>query len=495
MGSLVIGKTACIAAILWVTTAMLARAQTFNSLLSFDKADGYEVATFLIQGADGNFYGTTFSGGAYDYGTVFRVTPQGDLTTLHSFCSQTSGGICTDGAYPLGGLVQGTNGDFYGTTNIGGTGIVADCGVGCGTVFEITATGKLTTLYSFCTLTNCTDGDAPFAPLMLGSSGNFYGTTYYGGANYSGIAGTIFEITPTGKLTTLYSFCSQGTGGSCTDGSGPSAGLVQATNGNFYGSTSSGGAHKYGTIFQSTPAGKLTSLYSFTEETEANAMVQGANGDLYGTTFEGGTNGEGTLFVVNAQGKLTTLYSFCSLADCTDGSTPYAPPVQGTDGNFYGTTSGGGTGSGGTLYEITATGTLTTLYSFCAQGSSCIDGHGPEDMPVQATNGTFYGTTYLGGGSSNCFAGCGTVFSLSMGFGPFVEARPNTGKVGRVIGILGSDLTGSSTVTFNGTLAEFEVISSTLIEAEVPIDATTGTIEVTTPGGTLSGNVAFQVEP
>ena len=167
----------------------------------------------LIEGTDGNSYGTTVGGGAYDDGTVFKVTPDGTLTTLYTFCSQTN---CTDGAYPLSGLVQ-AGGNFYGTTEAGGAN-------GAGTVFEVTPAGQLTTLYSFCSQPGCTDGGYPYAGLVQ-AGGNFYGTTLGGGANG---AGTVFEVTPAGQLTTLYSFCSQP---GCTDGVTPHAGLVQARTG------------------------------------------------------------------------------------------------------------------------------------------------------------------------------------------------------------------------------------------------------------------------
>ena len=203
----------------------------------------------LVQATDGNFYGTTPTAGANaSGGTVYKITPSGRLTTLYSFCSQSG---CTDGAYPNGRLVQATDGNFYGITNGGGA-------VSSGTVFKITPSGALTTLYSFCAqLVNgvCADGSAPEAGLVQASDGDFYGTTSEGGANFYG---TAFKITPGGALTTLYSFCAQS---GCTDGSGPDAGLVQATDGNFYGTTPGGGANNLGTVFKITPGGALTTQF------------------------------------------------------------------------------------------------------------------------------------------------------------------------------------------------------------------------------------------
>ena len=179
-------------------------------------------------------YGTTEYGGANRYGTVFKITPSGALTKLYSFCSQSG---CADGANPFGPLVQATDGNLYGTTQIGGANTSGCGGQGCGTVFKITPSGTLTTLYSFCSQSGCPDGANPYSRLVQATDGNFYGTTVSGGAftycGFAGGCGTVFKITPSGSLTTLHSF----DGG---DGAGP-LGLVQATGGNFYGTTSSGG--------------------------------------------------------------------------------------------------------------------------------------------------------------------------------------------------------------------------------------------------------------
>jgi uncharacterized repeat protein (TIGR03803 family) len=666
---------------------------TLATLHSFNGIDGYHPST-LVQATDGDFYGTTYSGGANGDGTVFKITPSGILTTLYSFCSQPG---CTDGTVPNAGLVQADNGDFYGTTTNAGAGpfCVPGSGGGCGTVFKITPGGALTTLYSFCSQPNCSDGSSPAAELVQANNGDLYGTTTGGGGvnpfpcfdgcgtvfkitlggalttlyrfsgntdgerpsaaltqatdgNFYGTTiagsgasggGTIFKVTPTGKLTTLHGFnastdglipqdplveARSGTfygtamdGGSnnagtvfslevfvrtlptvgdvgsavkilgtnltgatsvtfngiaadfevvsptqivttvppgastgevqvvlpggtlseyqahpgaivrslrkganhmkriinnalwglnggkrafalfvlCattaisspaqvytnlhtftggTDGGYPNAGLVQASNGAFYGTTYFGGANGRGAIFKITPSGTLTTLHSFKTtdgELPAAGLVLG-NVALYGTTVEGGAgncslgcgtvfklaadgtlttlhsfngtdgqdpyaglalanNGEfygttrghganafGTIFKISPSGTLTTLHSFCSQANCTDGRDPFAGLVQATDGNFYGTTSGGGfcpfTGGCGTVFKITPKGVLTTLYSFCSQ-ANCTDGENPNAM-LQATDGNFYGTTSAGGTGNSCFGGtggCGTVFKIT----------------------------------------------------------------------------------
>jgi len=338
-------------------------------------------------------------------GMVFKITPDGTLTTLYSFCSQAG---CTDGANPYGGLVQGTNGDFYGTTQSGGAGNYR-------TIFKITPRGTLTTLHSFCAQSGCADGEYPYGSLVQATNGDLYGAALFGGANCSSsCGGTIFKITPGGALTTLYSFCAQG-GTACTDGSAPVGGLIQAANGDFYGVTDYGGNETgNGTVFKITPAGALTTLYSFCSQggslcsdgAGANALIQATNGDFYGTTIFGGNETQtGIVFKITPSGAFTTLYSFCAQGgiECTDGSSPEAGLVRGSDGNFYGTTSAGGAATPtlgyGTIFKITPAGALTTLYSFCSQGGPgvCTDGSGPQAALVQDTNGMLYGTTSTGG--------------------------------------------------------------------------------------------------
>ncbi len=289
------------------------------------------------------------------------------------------------------------------------------------------------------------------------------GTEVEQGASQQSCRGTVFKITPSGKLTTLHSF-------DLADGYAPQAGLVQGTDGNFYGTTLEGGP------------------------TNASCMYQSC----------------GTVFKITPSGTLTTLYNFCSQSNCADGALPEAALVQGTDGNFYGTTPYGGANNNcffvqpssdgcGTVFSITPSGVLTTLYNFCPQ-SGCADGYYPIAGLIQDTNGTFYGTTTLGGPANiscmnNSYDSCGTVFSLSVGLSPFVETLPASGKMGAAVKILGTNLTGATSATFNGTAATFTVVSASEITTTVPSGATTGTVQVVTPGGTLSSNAPFKVVP
>jgi|HubBroStandDraft_1064217.scaffolds.fasta_scaffold17147_3 uncharacterized repeat protein (TIGR03803 family) len=475
-----LAERSCIVLAFCVAAALPSPAQTFTTLASFNSTGGYTPNPGLVQGFNGNFYGTTYqSDGGNGLGTVFEITAAGKLGMLNSF-------DYSNGAQPVVGLAQASNGNLYGTTSYGGT-------QAAGTVFEVTPAGTLTALYNFCSVIStrglCGDGYGGEG-IVQASDGTFYGTTTSGGDG-AGVNGTVFKITPAGVLTTLYTFCPDYP--SCgTDGSDP-LGLVQGSNGNFYGVTASGGVNAHGTIFEITPAGKLTTLYSFcsltncADGTSPVALVQATNGNFYGTTRMGGSYssschafGCGTIFEMTPTGKLTTLHTF----QLTDGAEPSAL-VQATNGNFYGVCGlGTTTDDVGTIFEITTAGALTALHTF-----TFTDGAYPDGL-VQGTDGSFYGTTSAGGAN-----GVGAVFSLSAGLGPFVETLPNAAKVGTKVAILGNNLTGTTRVTFNGPPAKFTAVSDTEIKATVPTGATTGVVEVVTPGGTLSSNVRFRVTP
>jgi len=224
-------------------------------------------------------------------------------------------------------------------------------------------------------------------------------------------------------------------------------------------------------------------------------LVQAPDGNLYGTTAAGATNDAGTVFEITPKGALTTLYSFCSLggSSCTDGFFPDAALIQGTDGNFYGATLAGGvhlsksSNLGGTVFRITPSGTLTTLYNFCS-AKHCWDGQQPQAALVQDTDGMFYGTTFYGDTD-------GEVFSLSVSLGSFVKVLPASGRPGRWVEILGQGIIGTSDVRFNGTPTIFQVSSHSHLKAKVPNGVTTGFVTVTTPGGMLTSNQIFRVKP
>jgi uncharacterized repeat protein (TIGR03803 family) len=466
----------CVTFAFCAAAAVASPAQTLTPLASFDVTKGLHPGAALTQGTNGNLYGTAEGGGVNNYGTIFEITPGGTLTNVHNFCSEPN---CADGGIPSASLILGANGNFYGTTVSGGT-------IGLGGVFELSAGGKLKTIYNF------SNSGFNSSALIQAVDGNFYGITEAGGASGHG---TVFKITPTGNFATLYNFCPQT---NCADGSLPSSALVQASNGNLYGSTISGGNYGYGTIFQITPSGTLTTLHSFDFSDGATccgALVQETNGKLYGTSAGGGANsnffcgnGCGTAFEISTTGELTTLYNFCGLDSCADGSSPEGL-VQATDGNLYGNAGEGGSHESGVIFEIAPTGGFTTLYSFCSE-RKCADGGDPAAGLTQATDGNFYGTATIGGSHNS-----GTVFSFAVGLQPFVKTVPGSGTAGAGIIILGNNLTSTTGVSFNGTAAAFTVVSDTEITATVPTGATTGTVQVTTSGGTLDSNVAFRVAP
>jgi uncharacterized repeat protein (TIGR03803 family) len=397
----------CSAAILVLgaMTAMALAAQTsvwaanFKIVHSFDGTDGEYAQEGLVQATNGYLYGTTSAGGAYDGGTVFKLNPlSGTLTTLYNFCSASG---CTDGEYPEApALIQATNGNLYGTTEAGGVN-------NAGTIFQITPSGTVTTLYSFCPLHVCPNGEYPGA-LVQATIGRFYVTRFYGttyGGGPSG-DGTVFIFTSNGTFKTIHSFDG-------TDGIIPQ-GLLQATNGNFYGTTAEGAAYGAGTVFEMTANGTLTTLHNFCSEGNCTdggdplgGLLQATNGNFYGTTAEGGLSGHdygGTVFEITPNGALTTLYKFCSEANCADGAIPEAALLQATNGNFYGTTAG----IPGTVFRITPKGVMTTLHRFCSQ-NHCADGNQPQASLIQASsNGMLYGTTSTGGAYH-----VGTVFEIT----------------------------------------------------------------------------------
>src|SRR6266567_452607 len=353
---------------------------TLATLYSFkDANDGSNPLAPLVQATNGSFYGTANSGGASRAATVFRITTNGALGTLHAF----SGG--NDGGAPRAGLIQAADGNLYSTTSSGG----ANFG---GTVFRMTINGALTTLHAF---TFGSDGGNPWG-LVQATDGNFYGTTSSGGGSGDG---TVFKMLPNGTLTALHGF-------SGADGANPRGGLVQGNDGNLYGVTLRYGAPSPydGTLFKITTTGTLTTLFNGTGTNRFSPRdrpVQSSDGNFYGTTLDGGANRSGRVFKMTPTGLLTWLYSFTG---GSDGQWPRAALVEGKDGYFYGTTTVGGAYGFGTVFRMIPSGALTTLLYFDG-----FNGANPAAPLVQATDGNFYGTTPNGGAN-----GFGTVFRLSV---------------------------------------------------------------------------------
>jgi len=446
----------------------LADAQTLSVLYNFGSNNGDpeipQAPGIIVQGLDGNLYTTSPIGGTNNLGTVFTITPAGSLSVLYNFDG-------VHGSLPYGGLTLGTDGNFYGTTYASNT--------GGGTIFQFSPPATPTVLYQFSGAPP--DGGSPYAPPIQGTDGNLYGTAIYGGSK--GL-GSVYKLTPAGTLTTLHSF----SGG---DGKYPRTPLVQGTDGNFYGTASEGGkgAGNSGTVFRITPTGALKVLYNF-DKTHGQqpyaGLIQGNDGNFYGTTTSGGTEDSGVIYAIMPAGSLTVLHSFNNLNE--DGYLPYAGLTLGSDGNFYGAATNGGTGTYGTLFNISSGGTFSVLYDFLS-----FTGIEPEATLLQHTSGIFYGDTFTGGLGSNCT--CGTFFRLDDGLTPFAALLPGSGRVGKSVGILGQGFTGTTAVSFNGTTATYQVVSDTYLTATVPKGATTGSITVTTPGGPLASKQTFRVTP
>lgn len=398
----------------------------------------------------------------------------GDYTLLYSFCAE--GGNClVTGSFPQGGVTLGSDGNLYGTTSSGG----AD---DYGTVFKITPAGKLTTLYSF--PGGSVNGANPLFPVFQASNGDFYGTTSAGGEYDNG---TFFRITSTGSFKTLASFHCNVNG--CT----PNL-PTQGTDGNFYGTTYNGGPsspHNCGVVYKATAAGKITVLYTFPsgQGSPVGQLVEGSDGNFWGVTNGVAFISAGELFKISPSGDFTVVHTFTGNSN-GDAALPGSGLIAGSDGYLYGVSIAGGTPNVGTIYRVDpSSGDEAALYNFCST-SSCPAGFGPGPVLAQDTDGTIFGNT---SGNSN---GGSRFFSFDTGLGPFVRTLTQSGDVGAKVTFLGEDFTGASEVEFGGASATFDVISDTELTATVPAAAVTGAVTVvTTSMGTLTALSNFKVLP
>ncbi|HLX95403.1 MAG TPA: choice-of-anchor tandem repeat GloVer-containing protein [Verrucomicrobiae bacterium] len=384
---------------------------TFTTLISFNNTNGATPVANLVPGPNGNFFGTAPNGGAYSSGTIFEISPDGSFfTNFYNF----SGG--SNGAAPAGALVLGTDGNYYGTTYSGGMS-------NWGTIFQISTNGAFNQLG----LLSGTNGAHPNVALVQAADGSFYGTTKYGGPYPNTTSGgtgygVIFRITTNGAISTPVLLAG-------TNGAYATA-LARGSDGNFYGTTAWGGNTSLvpwgvGTIFKLSPDGTFTNLYKFTGGNDGGFayanLVQGSDGNFYGAAFSGGAHSGGSLFRITPDGTFTNLYSF---TDGSDGGSPYSALVQGSDGNFYGTTYSYGSRGVGTIFQMTTNGNVTPLISFTGTSGSYL-GANEQGSLVQGPDGNFYGTTPNGGIYND-----GTVFRLSLPLPPvFKSAVNNTGMV------------------------------------------------------------------
>ncbi len=457
-----------------------------NVLYSFPVSvtDGNSPALELAKGNDGNFYGMTSAGGANGLGTIFKITPAGSLTTLVSFTGTTGAFL---GSAPHGVLALGSDGNFYGTTGAGGA-------LNLGTAFKVTPAGVFTTLVTFTGTIVSSLGSDPRG-VILGSDGNFYGVTESGGtAN----VGTIFKMAPGGSLTTLLSF------DGVHNGQFPDGSLVQGSDGNFYGATVDGLiGNTTGTIFSMTPAGVLTTLFTFNGTNghgPRGGLIQGSDGNFYGTTNEGGSTyvnesspGDGTVFKITSGGTLTSLVSFTG----PNGVFPRARLLQGTDGNFYGSTNEGGSTyvsasspGDGTVYQLTPAGVLTTLVSFTGTTGALL-GSAPFGGLVQGNDGNIYGVTQAGGSSN-----VGVFFQLPMVAG--LTFSPGSGTYTSAQTVTISTTTSGASIRYTTDGSTPTETTGTLYSGPVKISGTTTLIAIAFLSGDLNspvGTAIYTINP
>jgi uncharacterized repeat protein (TIGR03803 family) len=455
-------------ALVWALGTTM-HAQTYKVMDYFNGTPSAP-SSVIAQSRGGYLLTTAVDAAPFD-GVAFRVATSGTLTVLHQFSS-------SGGNYP-NGLTLGRDGLFYGTNQVGGSS-------NGGTVFKMTADGTVTTLHEF---DSGVDG-VPYAPPVQSFYGDFYGTTngnyVFPGDPVNADAGTVYKIDSAGNYTLLHTFTGP-------DGGNPVAPLVQsATNYWFYGTTPNGGSNGEGTIFRVDSKGDFEVLHNcaFGDATGVGpgVIIQATDGNFYGATSYGGAWGQGAIFRLTPTNQMTVIHTFTG---GTDGGVPGFALIQGSDGYLYGTTAQGGVAEGwegsGTLFRVATTGAdFSVLHTFHQASGT---------MPVslmQHTNGFFYGDTNEGGSAS----GLGVFFRLDMGLPPFVTYLNTYGRVGMTVSLLGDGFTTSSQVKFNGVAAtEISDVENTFMKVVIPAGATTGPITVTTTKGTLTSNRAFVVRP
>ena len=465
------------------------QAQTYTPVYDFGFSDPNQANPIgqLALGRDGNFYGTM----GLNYSQIYQITPAGVETLLWSAPAGSAYETeCTTG------LTLGSDGLFYGTCKTYGGNNWASGGSGIVFKFDPShGAGGFTILYSF---PECNSNGSLYpSALTLGTDGNLYGATM-GNSFCPNPYGTIFKVTPTGTFTTLHVFKGNGTG----DGASPMGPLTLGADGNFYGTTQEGGTSAYtaGTVFKITPKGKIKLVHSFDNSVgyypEAG-VTQGADGKLYGTTASGGTYGGGSIFQVTIAGKIVFLHSFNYAVD--DVSGPVNPLSLGADGSLYGPANCYSWGCGAeSLYRITTKGAYADLYNgFTDPEGACPDwsvtGCYLSSPMALDPSGIFYGTAMQGGDYQDQPVGRGVFYSFNTGLKPYIILQFPRGTVGKSIGIFGQGFTKATAVAFNGKSATFNVLSDTYMTATIPTTATKGYVTVTTPSGTLKSNIKLTV--
>jgi uncharacterized repeat protein (TIGR03803 family) len=428
--------------------------------------DGSQPQGSLIQVSDGNFYGTTVFGAVSGHGgTVFKISPSGQFTSLKKFVADKKGHF-SGGEFPVGGLVEGNDGFLYGSARMGGA---HDAGV----IFKISKSGGFKVLHSFCSAAQCADGANP-TPLVLGNDGNLYGGTTSGAASNNG---SIFRITPGGSFVTLHAL------NNTSDGGPPNQALVQASDGNFYGVGGISPTGVIGSLFRVTPAGQFTDIHDMSHPPDADPnarLIQASNGLLYGATFYG------EVFQMSLSGSFQIVVP-------GNFDTILGGVTQASDGNLWGTHAGPLFQNADALFEDTVGGSNLLSVSF-----DCSTNGGDPQGVIQGADGKLYGVATVCGVDSQHHAAGGTVFTVDAGLAAPQAAiaafMPVRGKVGSSVTIRGDHFVGASAVAFNGVQASFKVLNTKFIRATVPAGATTGPITVTNAGGTTVSKHSFNVD-
>jgi uncharacterized repeat protein (TIGR03803 family) len=459
------------------------------------QAQGYAPYAGLTLGTDGNLYGAMLYGGTSGFGTIFQITPSGSLTVLYPF----TGG--TDGRYPAAPPVLGSDGNWYGTTQ----GDFSNNG----TLYQLTPAGKFKLLYTFA---GPQGSDQPRTPLLLATNGYFYGNTEIGGKDNQGI---LFSLSPALKVKVLFNF--EG-----THGSAPLGPLIQGSDGNLYGTTSGGGSMGTGVVFRAPLSGKPTVLYNLPggsgPNTPYGGVVQATDGNFYGTTYQGGAAGSGDIYSLTSKGQASSLFDF----DDTNGFRPETTPLQHTNGLLYDDTYEGGTsipacGNSGcgvffswnaglkpfvSFVSPTGFGEIGATVQILGQGFT-----GATDVSFDGVAGTFTVSldTYMTAvvptgaktGSVTVKTPSGTLTSnTSFRVIPVIKSfNPTSGKVGTIVQITGQSLTQTTKVAFGTKSASFTIDSDTQVTATVPTGAKTAAITITTKGGKATSPGVFTVTP
>ncbi len=440
--------------LLFFALTLLDAAPVFETLADFERA-GTNPSARLVAHPDGNYYGTTVEGGVFNFGTVYKMTPDGTVTTLVSLTG-TNG--AARGSYPASGLTLANDGSLFGTTGNGGAGDY-------GTIFKVTTAGVFTSMVEFTGMSGSTKGSVPNG-LVLNSDGFFYGTTQAGGM---GDFGTVFKLDTAGNLTTITEL----TGTAAPrKGTAPTGRL--AVNGTMlYGAAQAGGANDFGTVFRVTTTGNWDLLAEFTG-ISGNKRGSGPLGGvtlvgttLFGTTEAGGSLDSGTIFRLPTNGT-----SFATIRDFggPDGSAPASQLLAAADGFLYGSTVSGGAEDEGTLFKVASGFPYNYLLVTTFSGDSGIaPGSGPRGSLIAGHDGLLYGTTEAGGPAGN-----GTIFKVST-LGSFTSLACFTNASGwNPIGAPLHTMTGvifpnhSGGAAGKGTMIRLPLTGAPLVDSSFP---------------------------